>query len=131
MHLAERRLVRGKVAYHFLIAGGMGGSQLTTDTAANNSAMTDFFILFIGYVADYSKFRIFCPFQRVHRTKSGVIHFVPPGQQYPYAVRRISLDPCAFDKLPSAVLDFLEGGVVSAILHGTLRPYLPLLPVPA
>jgi hypothetical protein len=74
--------------------------------------MTDFFILFIGYVADYSKFRIFCPFQRVHRTKSGVIHFVPPGQQYPYAVRRISLDPCAFDKLPSAVLDFLKGGVV-------------------
>ena len=112
MHLAERRLVRGKVAYHFLIAGGMGGSQLTTDTAANNSAMTDFFILFIGYVADYSKFRIFRLFQRIDWTKPGVSHLVPPGQQYPYAVRRISLDPCTFDKLPAAVLDFIKGGMV-------------------
>ena len=74
--------------------------------------MIDFFILFIGYVADYSKFRIFRPFQRVHRTKPGVSHLVPPGQQYPYAVRRISLYPCTFDKFPAAVLDFIKGGVV-------------------
>ena len=58
------------------------------------------------------KFHILRPFQRVHRTKPGVSHLVPPGQQYPYAVRRISLDPCTFDKLPAAVLDFIKGGMI-------------------
>ena len=68
--------------------------------------------VFIGYVADYSKFRILRPFQRVYRTKPGIFYLVPPGQQYPYAVRRISLYPCTFDKFPAAVLDFIKGGVV-------------------
>ena len=92
-----------------LAHGDMGGSP---DTSAKNSVMIDFFILFIGYVADYSKFHIFRPFQRIDWTKPGVSHLVPPGQQYPYAVRRISLDPCTFDKFPAAVLDFIKGGMV-------------------
>ena len=36
--------------------------------------------VFIGYVADYSKFRILRPFQRVYRTKPGIFYLVPPGQ---------------------------------------------------
>lgn len=37
--------MRVEVPYHFLSDGGMGGSQLTTDTAAKNSVMIDFFRL--------------------------------------------------------------------------------------
>ena len=43
--------------------------------------------------------------------KALLLHFVPNGQQYPNAVRRISLNPCTFYKFSSAVSDFLECGM--------------------
>ena len=55
------------------------------------------------------------------------LHFVPNGQQYPNAVRRISLNPCTFYKFSSAVSDFLELWHGSATLHGTLQPCPPFL----
>ena len=107
-----------------LAHGDMGGSP---DTTAKNNVMTDFFILFIGYVADYSKFRIFRPFQRVHRTKPGISHLIPPGQQYLMLSGVYPLTHVHSTNFRLR-LGFHQRWRGSVIPHGTFLPYLSPLP---